>query len=372
MNADVRIVASSPWKRKRPEDADVYYNRIPRRGPFHEMISGGSGAKDAPEDPTKRTQSRPCAEPHAARTTTTTTTLSPIERLPYETFLHIASYLGPTASLPAMARVNRRYDRFLSRIGDVMLHKARRCFRNPPPLLPLASPNTTSGTIISPRTLRKESSISVFVRYSSHCSRIHDRLEILRRLLLLGDGDKDACGTRQDYDDDERRPTKRFRKTTATAAAIGHDSSVRVATTLCSTTQPSISSHNVDEALAVATDLVTALSNSLSLPGRHLACSYALEARILAMAGKVGGVVYKHSKGTLERLEHEVFLGNGAGDGGDDDGIAHCEEDNDGRGPDDGVSREIQKQISLDVERIDRARVLMQRVMFHKLLLENK
>jgi len=36
------------------------------------------------------------------------------------------------------------------------------------------------------------------------------------------------------------------------------------------------------------------------------------------------------------------------------------------------VSKEIQKQISLDMERIDRARVLMQKVMFHKLLLENK
>ena len=357
MNTDVRIVASSPWKRKRPEDADVYYNR---RGPFHEMISG---AKDAPKDPTKRTQSRPCAEPHAARTTTTTP-LSPIERLPYETFLHVASYLGPTASLPAMAGVNRRYHRFLRRIGDIMLHKARRCFRNPlhASLLPLASPNT-SATI---GTLRKESSISIFVRYSSHCSHIHSRLEILRNLLLLGDG-KDACGTRQDYDDG-RRPAKRFRKTTPTAAAtIGH-ASVRVAT-LCST-PPSISSHNVDEALDVATGLVTELSNSLSFPGHHPACSYALEARILAMAGKVGGVVYKHSKGTLEMLEHEMFLGNGVGDGGDD-AIVYCEEDN-SSSPDDGVSKEIQKQISLDVERIDRARVLMQRVMFHKLLLENK
>ena len=362
MNTNVRIVVSSPWKRKRPEDADVYYNRIPRRGPFHEMISG---AKDAQKDPSERTHTRPCAEPQL-----TTTTLSPIERLPYETFLHIASYLGPTASLAAMARVNRRYDRFLRRIGDIMLHKARRCFRNPlhVSLLPLASPNT-SGTIIG--TLRKESSISIFVRYSSHCSHIHSRLEILRNLLLLGDGNKDACGTRQDYDDD-KRPAKRFRKTTATAATIRHDSVRGVATLACST-QPSISSHNVDEALDVATGLVTELSNSLSFPGHHhhLACSYALEARILAMAGKVGGVVYKHSKGTLELLEHEMFLGNGpVGDG--DDVIAYCEEDNNSSSPDDGASKEIRKQISLDVVRIDRARVLMQRVMFHKLLLENK
>ena len=347
---NARIVVSSPWKRKRPEDADVCYNR---KGPFREIST-----KDAHVSPPKRTLAK-FHEPRAA-------TLSSIERLPYETFLHVASYLGPTASLPAMARVNRRYNRFLSRIGDIMLRKARRCFRNP---LPMAVPNTTA-TIISTRTCRKESSISIFVRYSSHCSHIHNRLEILRNLLLLGDGNKDACVTRQDYDGDQR-PAKRFRKTIKTVPTISNHDSLRVAT-LCST-QPSISSHNVDEALDVATALITELSNSLSFPGHHLACSYALEARILAMAGKVGGVVYKHSKGTLEMLEHEMFLGNGVGDGDDDDGIVYCEEDNNNSSsPADGVSKEIQKQISLDVERIDRARVLMQKVMFHKLLLENK
>ena len=81
--------------------------------------------------------------------------------------------------------------------------------------------------------------------------------------------------------------------------------------------------------------------------------------------------MYKHSKGTLELLEHEMILGNGSGGGGDD-GLVHSEEDDNVSSLGDGVSKEIQKQISLDMERIDRARVLMQKVMFHKLLLENK
>ena len=339
MNTNGIVV--SPSKRKRPEDDSSrnFVDAYNRNGPFHEI-----SAKDAQISPLKRTCSNLCNESQA-------TILSSIERLPYETFLHITSYLGPSTSLTSMACVNRRYNRFLTRIGDIMLRKARRCFRHPP-LLPLASPN--DGT----DTTHKESSISIFVRYSSHCSHIHHRLEILRNLLLLGDN-KDACATRQDCGG---RPAKRFRKTVEPPTTKNHGPCIAAA---CSSAKPSISSHNVDKALEIATDLLTELSNSMSFPEHHISCSYALEARILATAGKVGGVVYKHSKGTLEMLEHEMILGNGAG------GDVYSEEDND-RNLDDSVSKEIQKQISLDMERIDRARVLMQKVMFHKLLLENK
>ena len=341
---NVSIVVSPTWKRKRPEAADLDC----REGPTFGEIS----AKDAQIiSPLKS----PCASPY--NNIPQAAIFSPIERLPYETFLHVTSYLGPSTSLTSMACVNRRYNRFLTRIGDIMLRKARRCFRHPP-LLPLASPN--DGT----DTTHKESSISIFVRYSSHCSHIHHRLEILRNLLLLGDN-KDACATRQDCGG---RPAKRFRKTVEPPTTKNHGPCIAAA---CSSAKPSISSHNVDKALEIATDLLTELSNSMSFPEHHISCSYALEARILATAGKVGGVVYKHSKGTLELLEHEMILGNGSGGGGDD-GLVHSEEDDNVSSLGDGVSKEIQKQISLDMERIDRARVLMQKVMFHKLLLENK
>lgn len=247
---------------------------------------------------------------------------SPFEDLPYETFLHVISYLGPSTSLTSMSCVSHRYNRFMRRIGDIMLTKARNCFRY--------SLKSNDG-------IHGESSISIFVRYSSYCSHVNNRLEILDRILSSSDiTRRRGCK--------ESRP-KRFR-------ATGNDALHGM-----QFSRASISTPYVDEALDVSDKLITELSNSVSSPEQHICCSRSLEARVLATVGKVGGVVFRHSKAALEMIQQEgagAYILNSGGD----------------MPTDIRVSQELEKHISLDVERIDKARVLLKKVVFYKLLFE--
>jgi len=243
-----------------------------------------------------------------------------IEYLPYETFLHIVSFLGPSTALTSMSCVNRRYNRFMRRIGDIMLNKANKCFRQP-----------------LGRTLHTtaESSISVFVRYAFYCGRVNDRLGTLNCLL----------SSRKISS--EEQPFKRLRSTPeGTCSYRCHPRPLAESLLYAS---------NVDTALDVAHDLVSELSNAISYPDRHMACSHALESKVLATVGKVGGLVFKQSKGALALLQQDSI--------GEDNDI------NERSRADEGY-KEIEKQISLDMKRIDKARVLMQKVVFYMLLLE--
>ena len=247
---------------------------------------------------------------------------SPFEALPYETFLHIVSYLGPSTSLTSMSCVSQRYNRFMRRIGDVMLTKAKNCFR-----YPLKSNNS----------LRKESSISIFVRYSSYCSHVHKRLEILDSLL----SSSHITGTC--HRECKKRPRKRFSR-----ANKGSFHNMQLSRAF-------ISTPDIDEALDIAEKLISKLSNSISSPDQHMCCSRSLEARVLATVGKIGGAVFKHSKVALEMIQQESV---GASNGNIDDSSRS------------GMSRELEKDVSLDIGRIDKARLLMQKVVFYKLLFE--
>lgn len=246
---------------------------------------------------------------------------SPIEGLPYETFLKVISYLGPSTSLTSISCVNRRYNRFMRRIGDIMLSKAEHCFRYPPR---------------SNDKINQESSISIFVRYSSYCSHVNKRLEILDRLL----SSSDITGSRREC---KERPPKRFRATNKGAL-----NNLQLARAL-------LLASNIDKVLDVADELISELSNSLSSPDQHICCSRKLEARVLATVGKVGGAVFKHSKAALAMIHQEGLV---AYNGNIEDGIPPA------------ISQELEKHVSLDMERIDKARVLMQKVVFYKVLFE--
>ena len=240
---------------------------------------------------------------------------SPFEDVPYEQFLHIISYLGPSTSLTSMSCVSHRYNRFMRRIGDTMLAKAEKCFRCP---------------LRSNDSIHRESSISIFVRYSSYCSHVHKRLEILNRLLSSSDITSDQeC---------KERPTKRFRATNKGALHT-----LQLARALASTPD--------DKTLDIADKLISELSNSISSPDQHMCCSRNLEARVLATVGKIGGVVFKQSRVALEVVQQEELGHTG------------------GNIPAD-ISQELEKHMSLDVERIDKARVLLKKVVFYKLLFE--
>ena len=239
-----------------------------------------------------------------------------LEDLPYEQFLHVISYLGPSTSLTSMSCVSHRYNRFMRRIGDIMLAKAEKCFRCP---------------LRSNDGIHRESSISIFVRYSSYCSHVHKRLKILDRLLSSSDT---TC--RREC---KERPTKRFRATNKGALHR-----LQLAKALAS-------APDVDKALDIADKLISELSNSISSPDQHICCSRNLEARVLATVGKIGGVVFKQSKVALEVVQQEELGHTG------------------GNIPAD-ISQELVMHISLEVERIDKARVLLKKVVFYKLLFE--
>lgn len=79
----------------------------------------------------------------------------------------MVGYLGPTSStLCALGQVNRNHRDMLRSIGDVMLQRARMRFRVPLP----------------PRSVH-ESSISLFVRHARASKAVHDKLEVLDRVL---------------------------------------------------------------------------------------------------------------------------------------------------------------------------------------------
>ena len=246
---------------------------------------------------------------------------SPFEDVPYEQFLHIISYLGPSTSLTSMSCVSHRYNRFMRRIGDTMITKARDCFRCP---------------LKSKDGIDQEASISIFVRYSSYCSYVNKRLDILDHLLSSSNITSDQeC---------KERPTKRFRVVTYKNSLHGMHLS-----------RSFITKPDVDKSLDIANQLMSELSNSISSPDQHMCCSRRLEARLIATVGKIGGVVFQNSKAALEAIQQE-----GAG--------AHFRII-EGSSPSD-ISNKLERQISEDVERFDMARVLLKKVVFYKLLFE--
>lgn len=87
--------------------------------------------------------------------------------LPRELFCNIVAYLGPTSSsLCVLGRVSRDHNAIMTTIGDVMLKRARMRFRTPLPPISVF-----------------ESSVSLFVRHARVSKAVHDRLEVLSRLL---------------------------------------------------------------------------------------------------------------------------------------------------------------------------------------------
>jgi hypothetical protein len=87
--------------------------------------------------------------------------------LPRELFCNIVAYLGPTSSsLCILNQVSRDHNVIMTTIGDVMLERARMRFRTPLPLM-------SEG----------ESSVSLFVRHARVSKAVHDRLEVLNRVL---------------------------------------------------------------------------------------------------------------------------------------------------------------------------------------------
>ena len=116
--------------------------------------------------PIKCEAARPSAVPSRAESRTVLAEAS-YGSLPQEVFCNMVGYLGPTSStLCALGQVNRNHRGMMRSIGDVMLQRARMRFRVP---LPPRSPH--------------ESSISLFVRHARASKTVHDRLEVLDRVL---------------------------------------------------------------------------------------------------------------------------------------------------------------------------------------------
>jgi hypothetical protein len=87
--------------------------------------------------------------------------------LPQELFYNIVAYLGATSSsLCVLSQLTKKHNILMSTIGDIMLHRARTCFRIP---IPPKDP--------------KESSVSLFVRHARASKAVNDRLVVLERAI---------------------------------------------------------------------------------------------------------------------------------------------------------------------------------------------
>ena len=241
--------------------------------------------------------------------------------LPEEVVFQILSFLGPASqSLVSLACVNRRYRNIMGTIGDAMMKKAQQCFQ---------------FSRISDRP-SYQSSISLFVHYSQRCQYINDRLIQLQGIL-----DKN-------FEYEALPSDTAFQYNSPLLSDSSHNKVTPI-------TQPHAKqAPRLDVALDISVELMLLFSNSLS--SDNTLCSTTLETRLLVLVGKCGGKAFKYSKAKLQAHMNAI---SGTAD------TLHQEQDS-------GSSLKRQETTSVLYERLDRARLVMQQVLFHKLLMGRK
>ena len=244
-----------------------------------------------------------------------------LSSIPLESFLHIVSFLGPAdTTLVSLSCVNRYHNRIMTMIGDSMLAKAQKYFRRP--------------LFISGAQL--ESSISSFVGHCLHCREVKTAIDFLQDILALDFKDKYGSTT--------------IIKSSASNQLRMIDSFP--AMDLALDTSLSLISNHFDAIASSPTHIIT------SLP-LHI------ETKLLATVGKCSGKAFKITKSRLVvlLLQQQEEPVDETTDSDDCKGSDHT---------DSTKNKQLQDDIAITVERLDKARLIMQRVIFLKLLLEHR
>ena len=220
--------------------------------------------------------------------------------LPQELFCNIVAYLGATSSsLCVLSQLTQKHNILMSTIGDVMLHRARMCFRIP---IPPKDP--------------KESSVSLFVRHARASKAVNDRLVVLERAIqkvYLSVGDT----TSLPYEDEKVVDGSIVSKT-----KVPFDIVIKRSDRFSDT-----SSYDYDQ-IVEPLEVRYALNIALCLLGCPVQTSYfvdpneaheiaqqaatsALEWRVTKLCAIIGALAYKFAKSRMRRQyeqEDEQFL----------------------------------------------------------------
>ena len=219
--------------------------------------------------------------------------------LPQELFCDIVAYLGATSSsLCVLSQLTQKHNILMSTIGDVMLHRARMCFRIP---IPPKDP--------------KESSVSLFVRHARASKAVNDRLVVLERAIqkvYLSVGDT----TSLPYEDEKGVDGSIVSKTKVPFDILIKRSNRFSDTSLYDYGQI-VEPLEVRYALNIALCLLGCPNPAYFVDPNEAqeiaqqAATSALEWRVTKLCGMIGALAYKFAKSRMRRQyeqEDEQFL----------------------------------------------------------------